>query len=360
VDSPTASQPEFAIPVDADFRNGAATAALTVGLIGLVLCPLGIVAIVLGILGLVRARHDPLRRGQVKALVGITLGLVNLAELGALRYVRTIAQRAVCAQNLAHMGAALLVYAGENNGCFPIAPFLEPDPNAPSGVTQVAFIGQMGATCNSPLEGEQLGRVHPSRSTYLLLKEGAITSKVAVCPSTYDPMDDHRNPDGTAGLETRLDWRGYPYFSYGYQLPFGARGRPSERLDHRVAIMADRGPFFEAAPQRGFITPDRLRVEFQSGTSISLRSVNSADPTAIRAASARTWRPYNSPNHGRKGQNVLFAGGYVVWADKPIVGVDHDNIYTVQRDATPAGVMLGNVPADYVGPLTNTDSVIVP
>jgi len=50
----------------------------------------------------------------------------------------------------------------------------------------------------------------------------------------------------------------------------------------------------------------------------------------------RRWRPFNSPNHGGRGngegQNVLFANGGVSFVRIPAVGIDNDNIYTVMYD----------------------------
>jgi hypothetical protein len=43
-------------------------------------------------------------------------------------------------------------------------------------------------------------------------------------------------------------------------------------------------------------------------------------------------QPMNSSNHKRKGQNVLFNDGAVVWHDTPFCGRDRDNIYTRAGD----------------------------
>jgi len=40
----------------------------------------------------------------------------------------------------------------------------------------------------------------------------------------------------------------------------------------------------------------------------------------------------NSNNHGKRGQNVLYADGRVEFADNPFVGVDNDNIYTTRSN----------------------------
>jgi len=80
----------------------------------------------------------------------------------------------------------------------------------------------------------------------------------------------------------------------------------------------------------------------------------------LRIGSER-WRPYNSQNHNGEGQNVLFVDSHVAFIKRPLAGVGYDNIYTYQMSWTnPLDVFLGDIPEDEIGPLSNTDSVIVP
>jgi prepilin-type processing-associated H-X9-DG protein len=75
------------------------------------------------------------------------------------------------------------------------------------------------------------------------------------------------------------------------------------------------------------------------------------------------WRPYNSRNHAGQGQNVLFLDAHVEFVKTPLVGIHNDNIYTLQNSRTNAReIMIGVVPdpEQTWGPLTNTDSFIVP
>ena len=57
---------------------------------------------------------------------------------------------------------------------------------------------------------------------------------------------------------------------------------------------------------------------------------------------------------------VLYMDGHADFATSPIVGVNHDNIYTVQTGFALEDGMLGEKPRDFIGPLTDTDAVIVP
>ena len=71
-------------------------------------------------------------------------------------------------------------------------------------------------------------------------------------------------------------------------------------------------------------------------------------------------RAGNSPNHGREGQNVLFADGSVRFVMTPFEGAQRDNIYTaggpetLAADPSTGGVRIVSPP------LTPTDMVLLP
>ena len=60
--------------------------------------------------------------------------------------------------------------------------------------------------------------------------------------------------------------------------------------------------------------------------------------------------------------NVLVVDGHVMFDRSPILGLHHDNIYTLQTDYTVGSVIVGTVPEpdQMIGPLTQTDSFLVP
>lgn len=199
---------------------------------------------------------------------------------------------------------------------------------------------------------------------FLLVTDDTCTAKQFICPTSDDGEDSLSDTVGgnvrncELGVD-RFDFRGYPHVSYGYQLPFGPHARPSEKLAASVAIMADKGPFFEAgAPTAAGTVPDRAVAATPPGTPIALAGRTCAED--ILSARARVWRPFNSRNHDGAGQNVLFQDGHVAWYSTPIVGANHDNIYTRQAGHTLEETLLGKSPEDLRGPLTETDSVIVP
>jgi prepilin-type processing-associated H-X9-DG protein len=349
-----------------------ALAALVLGILGLVTCPLifGVLGLIFGIIALVRANASPLHPGRGLAIAGICCGGASLLMLPmliaillpSLARAREIAKRAVCASNLRGIGQAMKVYANDNADWYPTTPFAEA---AQDGAAMgVSFVGQMGANLTRPLAPEDFAKVHPSRALFMLITDGSCITKQFTCPTSGDAEDDLRNSVGGAvrvaqpGVD-RFDFRGYPFESYGYQLPFGPHARPSEKLSPNMAIMADKGPFFEpgTATATGQV-PDQPVAAWPPGTMITLPGLGNAN--AILQANIDVWRPFNSRNHGGEGENVLFVDGHVQFVIKPIMGVNYDNIYTQQAGFALEQSLLGCSPQDHQGPLTETDSIIVP
>jgi prepilin-type processing-associated H-X9-DG protein len=362
-------------PATGELRNGMAVAALVLGILGLVLCPigplLGLVALALGIVALVRAGNLPepfSRRGM--AITGICLGGASVLVGGlfltilipALARARELSKRAVCAANQRAIGQGYSFYANDGSeGFFLTVPHLKVQKGGPVAMA-VRFVGQMGANMTNPTTWKD-DTVHPSRSLFLLVANGMCTAKQFVCPSSGDSEDDLRNTVAGSVMAAqpganRFDFKGYPYLSYGCQLPFGRYGQPDERLDARMAFLADKGPYFQAGtPRSDGSVPDQ-----PVGTpGAALMIAGATTEAQLLQLTNDQWRPYNSRNHSMEGQNVLFQDGHVEFVKRPIVGVNYDNIYTVQGPGyTLRGTLLGRTPADKMGPFTDTDSVIVP
>ena len=223
--------------------------------------------------------------------------------------------------------------------------------------TAVSFVEQMGRLFTTTMEDTDQANVHPSRSMFKLVVDGTCTAKQFICPSSGDAEDDLRNKIGTTIIAAqpgvnRFDFKGYPFLSYGYQLPFG-RGKPNENLDPRMAISADKGPYFTAGQ-----SDSDGRVADAAVTSATIQM--GSDATEILRLNNDRWRPYNSRNHATEGENVLFQDGHVEFVKKPIIGVNYDNIYTMHDGYELHNTLSGDIPEDEKGPWRNTDSVIVP
>lgn len=315
---------------------------------------------------------------ELLVVVAIIALLISIL-LPSLARAREIAKRAVCAANLSSIGKAVKVYSNENGDYYPTHPFKEMNVIVTDNTNAVSWVGKMSYNLfsgwNPTTPNIDTGQIHPSRSMFLLVIDGSCTAKSFICPSSGDSEDDMRNYNGAtitaaqAGT-TRFDFRGYPYVSYGYQLPYGPKGRPNEILDSRMALMADKGPFFAAGSSNStnMITPDAYGPQpggsgnWSGGQPITLWNINNSDPGAVLKADNDRWRPYNSRNHASEGQTVLYCDGHATFERKPICGVNYENIYTMQKMQSYQLVdtLLGQVPLNQKGPWTMTDSIIVP
>ncbi len=73
------------------YKNGPALTAYYLGILSLVCCPLGVVAMVLGILGLKKRAQQPEVKGSVHAWIGIVLGGLTTFGMIAIAVVALLA-----------------------------------------------------------------------------------------------------------------------------------------------------------------------------------------------------------------------------------------------------------------------------
>ncbi len=320
---------------------------------------------------------------ELLVVVAIIALLISIL-LPSLSRARELAKRAVCSANLRGIGQGEHIYSNDHYEWFPHHYYV-PTYSQPQEVPQrhqILFVGYMGSAEEPTItqevvdppanqnehESDSTSASHPSRAMFLLVIAGHSTPGEFICPSSADGADDLRNreSDSEGGLaqsaaqpgKNRFEFRGYPYMSYGYQLPYARRGKPRGTMDVRMPVNADKGPFFTADAEH---SGSRTTADIESGVTELPDEGDFDDEELILRIGSERWRPYNSQNHNGEGQNVLFVDSHVEFIKRPLAGVGYDNIYTYQDSWTePMSVYRGVIPADRYGPLSNTDSVIVP
>jgi len=257
------------------------------------------------------------------------------------------APRMPCGANLAGLGKAMLIYAGDNAGELPRAgggtsawALRTPDWAAPDQHT--AF--------DLAADGSR-GRASVSASLYLLVKYCDVSPKTFICGGSSRRTREkgmrefrlgmYRVPNKKARLIDFWDFGPNPpiHCSYAYHMPYGPY-KLTTSDDPGLAVAADRNPWMDSpSTKAGDFT--RFRPD---GPSFS--------GTAEQARRGNTFR------HDGDGQNILFLDGHVEFAKRAYCGVDDDNIYTVSTSPT-AGDPTGTPPKLGSQPANRKDSLLV-
>jgi prepilin-type N-terminal cleavage/methylation domain-containing protein len=315
---------------------------------------------------------------ELLVVVAIIALLISIL-LPSLSRARELAKRAVCASNLRGIGQGCHIYSNDNLESFPQHYFVSNEtgtaPPFNSGITYITKMGTNAAlsikTQTGPQTSTNVG--HHSRSLFLLVIGGQSTPGQFICPSSGDVEDNLRNngTDSTTPPESaaqpgrnRFDFKGWTSLSYGYQVPFGKKGKPTQKMDVRMALAADKGPYFRAGN-----TDASTQTTPDAASGILPPTGWGTVASDILKKNNDDWRPYNSANHSGEGEEVLFVDGHADWIKKPIGGVNNDNIYTcisgggAQSLVNLAYSLVGEVgdqPNEGYGPSTQTDSFIIP
>jgi prepilin-type processing-associated H-X9-DG protein len=274
---------------------------------------------------------------ELLVVVGILTILVAIL-LPYFAAAREADRRARCVQNLNAIMAAMTHYASNNHGLYPAIAY---DPvHNPNGYT--AYTG-----ADSPDPFAKATKVSPNDVTaalWLLVRQHLVKPVVFVCPSTGNSRDPVRTNGQEVDPDHRSNFTDATHLSYSYSSPYS--NAPGYQMDDTrpadFALMADKNP--------GVSTDkDPPYPPYNS------------DPFALSQA--------NSLNHGRGGQNVLYADGHVSFQPTPYCGVgvadQRDNIYTA---LSPIPLVPGERPPAYsvgicsrnVGPSWKDDSYLVP
>jgi prepilin-type N-terminal cleavage/methylation domain-containing protein/prepilin-type processing-associated H-X9-DG protein len=282
----------------------------------------------------VRARCRGFSLVELLVVIGIAVILLSIF-VPYVAKLRETENRARCAENLRTILSGLQNYAHVNHDVLPRVVY-DPAHN-PDG-----YCAYTGAASPDPFAADSQVRPNDvTASLWLLVRAGLAQPALFVCPSGSQSLD----PASPSDWRRRSNFSGPRYLGYSYASPFSsAPGYTlNDYLPADFAVMADKNPGKSAF-----------------GSDVTAPAYS--DPPADLARG-------NSNNHGRAGQNVLYADGHVAFQTTPYCGVGRgllrDNIYTalmqkpLQKGQTTPAERNGVIGRD-TGPAWERDSYLVP
>jgi prepilin-type N-terminal cleavage/methylation domain-containing protein len=330
---------------------------------------------------------------ELLVVVAIIALLISIL-LPSLQRARELSKRSVCQSNLKGMGTSFYTYGNENSDSWPICSAKPATTDGTSAVTYLrgtggssfqTTIGYKRGKQATPQSGDiatdwsdSAGPWSTARNLWTLVRMQITPPKSFNCPSDTDSTQnqdqapqslwDFGNFETDADVPTvgtGKDDTGYRQCSYGYQVPYTTKGKPTSDRDQRMVLAADRGPYSPLYEDGKAWPTNQSLVPKPVGTDGSYHLSSSDD-----------WKVWNSPNHGGfgtgEGENVLYAGGSAEWQSKPCCNVGFDNIYTRWGSISGAANndrTLGHAPgtatctttgSGLIAPQSDTDSVLYP
>lgn len=207
--------------------------------------------------------HRRLRLTDVLSVAAVMLLGVSVA-FPLLGTMRDSARRTVCDANLGRVASALGLYAGQNDDALPMM-------TAGFGGGSWIRVGEDPKQSNSA-------------NLYVLVRNHYADLADLACPG---------NPSAPT-MEVRADahdWRQIEEVSYSYQVPNGPKQRRVWSNGERMPAIADRSPVILRISRNEPIQPEA-----------------------------------NSPNHGSRGQHIIWTDSSVSWAESPLLE-NSDNIW---------------------------------
>ena len=284
---------------------------------------------------------------ELLVVIAIIALLISIL-LPSLSRARELSKRLVCGSNTKGIGTSAKIYANENQEKWMVPAFKRSaidsqgidytNSGSAETVTDPGSVGNLrqyeskSETASNPGAGSLT--VSVTRSYWMMVRSGDITVKQFICPSAGD------TEDPTEDIDLYYDFEGYKNISYGYQVPFGPKDtQPREGMDNRQVLAADKSAYYTP--------PSNPTWKNSRGTDLVIED------------SPKEWQPYNSANHGGRGngegQNCLYGDGHASFNRLPAVGIDNDNIYTVMTNDWQNPLGLNRIHGDtvWVSPADN-------
>ena len=296
-------------------------------------------------------QHNLSRLSRADAVVIVAMGLPLILLVPVLfAKPREQAVRTLCAANLAQIGKAMFLYAGDNAGVLPRA-------GGPSTVwrgmpSASSWIAPDRRTAFGIGVDDYGGSASITSSFYLLVKHLGVSPRLFVCAADRGTREFKLSDSFLPAPRELADlWdfgpasEAFKHCSYTYHIPYGLYVLTTSR-DPNLAVAADRSPWIKSpAANPSVWTNFRPDIVGLGG---------------VRMGSSDQARIGNSITHQKDGQNVLFLDGRVRFERRAYCAVEKDNIYTVSRDVT-GGDMWGipPTPGAFCIPTSRADSVLV-
>lgn len=222
--------------------------------------------------------------------------IVGSIVLGSMKYVRYKAWQIQCQAQIAGIGDAFYRYSNDNNGNMPAV--------ATTTGTPWWMVGYQGQENYSN-----------TRGVWLLPKGEYVSAEKFICPGAkpgqIEPID-------AKVLQQLNDFPNRRYVTYSFQL---ISDKPVKLTNSdRNIIMSDLNPLFENIPD-DFSKPLHIPMTEQLAR-------------------------FNSANHSRWGQNVLFRDGNVRFVKSRRIDASNDDIFTLQGTNIYQGVEVPACTAD--------------
>ena len=252
----------------------------------------------------------------VIAIIALLMGIL----MPALARVRQIAYRMVSGTNQAGIGKAMLIYANDNNGDYPVAGSRTPFPTTAAKILKWDGVDRAAAyTGYDPTNLTVRSDITIGSCFYLLIKYADVAPKQFINKSDVGSKEfkltDYTSGPNIDDLTDAWDFGENPaiHVSYSYSYPFrdGRYYFPvTQQSNPSAPVVGDRNPYLD-----------------KNATHINEPITVYEDPKWDNNQFVDTDGKANTACHQRDGQNVLFNDMHVRFEKLSNCGVNNDNIY---------------------------------